>query len=120
MGEEVTDMYATLDDPQEYLIHDVRFHRLIGQASGNPVLAALMESITGALYDDRRHFVELASDRRSAADMHREIFRAISSRDAATAREKMVRHLSLAEQAQKNEKPKTSRTRRPSPRSLSR
>jgi GntR family transcriptional repressor for pyruvate dehydrogenase complex len=109
MGEEVTDMYATLDDPQEYLIHDVRFHRLIAQASGNPVLAALMESITGALYDNRRPNVELASDRRSAANMHREIFRAVSARDASTARETMVRHLTLAEQSQKKEKPRTTR-----------
>ncbi len=114
MGEEVTDMYATLNNPQEYLIHDVRFHRLIGQASGNPVLAALMESITGALYDDRRHSVEFASDRRAAADMHREIFRAICSRDPSGARDKMVRHLTLAEQAQKDEKARV-KTKRPRP-----
>src|SRR5216684_7576215 len=29
MAEEVTEMYATLDDPQQYLIHDIRFHRAV-------------------------------------------------------------------------------------------
>src|SRR5947208_6095401 len=42
MAEEVTEMYATLDDPQEYLVHDIRFHRAIAAASDNQILAALM------------------------------------------------------------------------------
>lgn len=104
MAEEITDMFATLDDPQEYLIHDVRFHRLVAQASGNPILGALMESITGALYDERRHHVELASDRRGSAEMHREILAALRGRDGAGARCMMEQHLQLAELAQRNEK----------------
>jgi GntR family transcriptional repressor for pyruvate dehydrogenase complex len=104
MAEELTDMFATLDDPQEYLIHDVRFHRLVAQASGNPILGALMESITGALYDERRHHVQLASDRRASAEMHREILRALRARDAAVARCTMEQHLQLAEAAQQKEK----------------
>jgi GntR family transcriptional repressor for pyruvate dehydrogenase complex len=107
MGEEITDLYATIGDAHAFLIHDVRFHRLIAQASGNPVLAALMESITGALYDDRQSNVELASNRRTAADMHREIFRAICSRDPVRARERMECHLKQAEEAQREEKPRT-------------
>jgi GntR family transcriptional regulator, transcriptional repressor for pyruvate dehydrogenase complex len=107
MGEEITDLYATIDDPHAFLIHDVRFHRVIAQASGNPVLAALMESITGVLYDDRLSNVELASNRRSAADMHREIFRAVCSRDPLRARERMECHLKQAEEAQREEKPGT-------------
>ena len=54
LAEEVAEMYASLDDPQEYLIHDVRFHRTIARAAGNPILAALMETITANLYDTRR------------------------------------------------------------------
>ena len=51
-------MYAALDDPQEYLIHDVRFHRTIARAAGNPILGALMETITANLYDDRSKTVQ--------------------------------------------------------------
>src|SRR5271170_419671 len=103
MAEEVAEMYATIDDPAEYLIHDVRFHRTIAQASGNPILAALMETITTALYDERRKQVERSRDLKESAEMHREIYRAIRGRDPVEARTVMERHLQLAKSAQEVE-----------------
>ena len=100
LSEEVAEMYATVDNPMDYLIHDVRFHRVIAQASGNPILAALMETITSALYDERRKTVEHSRDLKESADMHREIYRAIRSRNAAEARSVMRRHLAMAQSAQ--------------------
>jgi len=103
MAEEVTEMYATFDDPQEYLIHDVRFHRAIAEAAGNPILAVLMETVVSAMYDDRRRTVEQSSDLRQSAEMHRTIYRAIRARDAVSARKAMEQHLHLAESAQVRE-----------------
>jgi GntR family transcriptional repressor for pyruvate dehydrogenase complex len=103
MAEEVTEMYATFDDPQEYLIHDVRFHRAIAEAAGNPILAVLMETVVSAMYDDRRRTVERSSDLRQSAEMHRTIYRAIRARDAVEARKAMEQHLRLAESAQVSE-----------------
>src|ERR1700728_840344 len=100
MSEEVAEMYATVDNPIEYLIHAVRFHRVIAQASGNPILAALMETITSALYDERRKTAERSRDLKESADLHREIYRAIRSRNAAEARAVMERHLTMAQSAQ--------------------
>jgi GntR family transcriptional repressor for pyruvate dehydrogenase complex len=100
LSEEVTEMYATVGNPMEYLIHDVRFHRVIAQASGNPILAALMETITSALYDERRKTAERSRDLKESADLHREIYRAIRSRNAAEARAVMERHLTMAQSAQ--------------------
>jgi GntR family transcriptional repressor for pyruvate dehydrogenase complex len=90
-------MYATIDDPAEYLIHDVRFHRTIAQASGNPILAALMETVSTALYEDRRKTAERAKDRKSSLDAHREIYRAIRTANPVEARKAMERHLQSAE-----------------------
>lgn len=103
LAEEVAEMYATVNDPEEYLIHDVRFHRTIAQASGNPILAALMETITTALYDDRRKTVELSRNLKDSADTHREIYRAIRAKNSAEARRVMERHLELAKTAQDSE-----------------
>jgi len=103
MSEEVTEMYATFDDPQEYLIHDVRFHRAIAEAAGNPILTVLMETVVSAMYDDRRRSVEQSSDLRQSADMHRTIYRAIRARDAVASRKAMEQHLRLAESAQTSE-----------------
>jgi GntR family transcriptional repressor for pyruvate dehydrogenase complex len=103
MAEEVAEMYATFDDPQEYLIHDVRFHRAIAAAAGNPILAVLMETVVSAIYDDRRRTVEQSSDLRQSAEMHRAIYRAIRAKDAPAARKAMEQHLRLAESAQVSE-----------------
>lgn len=100
LAEEVAELYATVDDPAEYLIHDIRFHRTIAQASGNPILAALMETITASLYDRRRKTVEHAKDLKGSADMHRDIYRAIRAKDPVAARKTMERHLQLAQKAQ--------------------
>jgi GntR family transcriptional regulator, transcriptional repressor for pyruvate dehydrogenase complex len=105
LAEEVAEMYATVDEPEEYLIHDIRFHRTIAQASGNPILAALMETITSALYEERRKTVELSRNLKDSADTHREIYRAIRARKSAEARTIMERHLELAKNAQDSERP---------------
>jgi GntR family transcriptional regulator, transcriptional repressor for pyruvate dehydrogenase complex len=110
LAEEVTEMYASLDDPQEFLIHDVRFHRTVARASGNPILGALMETITANLYEYRRKTVANAVDLKEAAEMHREIYRAIRSHNPAKARQTMEQHLNLARAAQATEtatEPKT-------------
>jgi len=100
LAEEVTEMYAALDDPHEYLIHDVRFHRTIARASGNPILAALMETISANLYDNRRLTVEHSQDLKQSAEMHREIYRAIRSHNPPQAKLSMEQHLNLARMAQ--------------------
>jgi len=104
LSEEVAEMFASIGNPAEYLIHDVLFHRIISQASDNPILAALMETITSALYEDRRRTVERSIDLRESAEMHREIYRAIRARKPSEARELMNRHLRLAEAAQGSER----------------
>lgn len=103
LAEEVTEMYAALNDPQEYLIHDVRFHRTVARASGNPILGALMETITANLYQNRSQTVENSQDLKQAAEMHREIYNAIRSRNVQAARQTMEQHLSLARDAQASE-----------------
>lgn len=105
MAEEVAEMFASLSAPAEYLVHDVLFHRIIAQASGNPILAAIMETVTSSMYDDRRKTVERARDLRESAELHREIYRAIRSRNPEEARRLMENHLRMAEAAQGVEQP---------------
>jgi GntR family transcriptional regulator, transcriptional repressor for pyruvate dehydrogenase complex len=103
MAEEVAMMYATCDDPAEYLIHDALFHRAIARASGNPILAALMETVVTALYDARRGSVENAVNLKESAEAHREIYRAIRQRNAPQAKKLMQQHLKRAQAAQLSE-----------------
>ena len=98
LGEEITDMYAAIDNPKAYLIHDVRFHRIIGEASGNPVLNALMETISASVYDTRRLTVSGTRNLKETTEMHREIYRAVRARQADEARRLMELHLRKAEE----------------------
>lgn len=105
LAEEVAEMLAAVDRPADYLIHDLSFHRLIAQASGNPILAAMIETIASALYDSRRKTVEHSTDIRESAEMHRKIYRAIRARDSKAAHHLMERHLRMAQAAQGLERP---------------
>ncbi|MEI9968392.1 MAG: FCD domain-containing protein [Terracidiphilus sp.] len=105
LAEEVADMFASMSTPAEYLIHDLMFHRIVSQASGNPILAAIIETITSALYDTRRKTVERSTDMRESAEMHREIYRAIRARKPKEAHNLMEQHLRMAQIAQGMERP---------------
>jgi len=105
LAEEVADMFASMSSPAEYLIHDLMFHRIVSQASGNPILAAIIETITSALYDTRRKTVERSTDMRESAEMHREIYRAIRARNPKEAHNLMEQHLRMAQIAQGMERP---------------
>jgi GntR family transcriptional repressor for pyruvate dehydrogenase complex len=105
LAEEVAEIFASVDSPNDYLIHDVLFHRIISQASGNPIMAAIMETITSSMYDKRRRTVERSIDLRESAEMHRKIYRAVRSRKPLEARKLMEQHLRMAQTAQDQERP---------------
>ena len=95
MQEELKGMAAALDDPPKYLMHDVAFHRQIAEASKNPILGALVEMVGATFYRQRRRTVARALDLRASL----QIYKAIASRDAATARDAMNDHLQRAQRA---------------------
>jgi GntR family transcriptional regulator, transcriptional repressor for pyruvate dehydrogenase complex len=103
MSEEVAGMFATLTEPQKFLIHDVRFHRAIAAAADNPVLLALVEMISSLVYEQRSLTVERAHDLKESAEMHRRIYQAIRDKDPQRARQEMTVHLDLARSAQASE-----------------
>jgi GntR family transcriptional repressor for pyruvate dehydrogenase complex len=103
IAEEVTSMFASLEEPQTFLVHDIRFHRALAAAAGNPILAAVVEMVSGIFYETRRQNVDRATDLREAAEMHRRIYNAVRMHDPALARSVMNEHLTLSERAQVNE-----------------
>jgi GntR family transcriptional regulator, transcriptional repressor for pyruvate dehydrogenase complex len=103
MSEEIAEMFATLDDPEQFLVHDMRFHQTVAAASGNRILTSLMNMVATILFDVRRKTVKRAKDLKESAEMHRAIYREIRKRDAEAASEAMRDHLMLAQRAQASE-----------------
>jgi GntR family transcriptional regulator, transcriptional repressor for pyruvate dehydrogenase complex len=95
LSEEVSDMFASMNDPQAFLVHDIRFHRVIAAASGNPIVASLVEMVSSLFYDTRRATASRAteSNMQDAAEMHRQIYKAIRGRKPDRARTLMNEHL---------------------------
>src|SRR5262252_10847166 len=105
MAEEMAGMYASLEEPEQYLVHDMRFHQMVAAASGNRILTALMNMVATTLFDVRRKTVSRAHDLKESAEMHRQVYRAIRDRDTDAARRAMEDHLLLAQKAQESEGP---------------
>lgn len=103
MSEEIAGMYASLDDPEQFLIHDMRFHQTVAASSGNRILTSLMNMVATILFDVRRKTVKRARDLKESAAMHRQVYRAIRERNVEAASNAMRDHLVLAQKAQESE-----------------
>ena len=105
LADEVAGLFASLDDPGVFLVHDINFHRGVAAASGNPIVASLVEMVSALYYERRRDTAARASDRdlRDAAEAHRRIYQAIRARDAEAARRAMHDHLVQASDYQSRE-----------------
>lgn len=73
---------------------DMAFHKLIATASGNPVLAALIEALSSRTVRGRmwRAISDENADAATALE-HRAILRALAERDPAAAQIRMANHL---------------------------
>lgn len=67
MAEEITGMYASLSGPEQYLVHDMKFHQTVAAASNNRILTSLMNMIATILFDTRGKTVHRALDLKQSA-----------------------------------------------------
>jgi GntR family transcriptional regulator, transcriptional repressor for pyruvate dehydrogenase complex len=99
LADEIAEMYASLGDPQEYLVHDIRFHRAVAEASNNPTLATLVEMVSAVMYERRRETIERAHDFSESLELHQQVYRAIRARQPEEARSAMREHIIRAQRA---------------------
>ncbi len=94
---------------EDFCSSDVRFHRAIAEATGNPVLAFQMAGAIEAMLPLMNMLTYRMRDRTRMADLHDNLIAALSDRDAPSAKalmDDLARYtLDLAE---KRRKPRTS------------
>lgn len=105
LADEVAGLFANRDNPRQFLVHDINFHRAVADAAKNPIVGALVGMVSALYYERRKAGVERASDSdlRDAAEAHRRIYQAIRARDAEGARRAMSAHLLQASRYQAQE-----------------
>jgi GntR family transcriptional regulator, transcriptional repressor for pyruvate dehydrogenase complex len=99
LADEIAEMYANLNNPQQYLVHDICFHRAVAAASNNPTLVTLVEMVSAVMYERRRETIERAHDFSESLELHQQVYRAIRSRQPEEARAAMREHIIRAQQA---------------------
>ena len=99
LADEIAEMYANLNDPQQYLVHDICFHRAVAAASNNPTLVTLVEMVSAVMYERRRETIERAHDFSESLELHQQVYRAIRARQPEEARAAMREHIIRAQQA---------------------
>jgi GntR family transcriptional repressor for pyruvate dehydrogenase complex len=97
--EEILDRSTPDSAVEELVRNDVEFHRAIGTASGNPVLASLIESLSGPTQRARvwRGITQEGALVRTLAE-HRSIFDAIRAHDPDLARTWATVHIAGVEE----------------------
>src|SRR5215204_5767927 len=103
LAEEIAGMYASVERPEQYLVHDMQFHQTVAAASGNRILTALMNMVASILFEYRSKTVKRATDLKDSAEQHHNIYRAIREHDQEAARQAMRFHLVATQLAQRLE-----------------
>jgi DNA-binding FadR family transcriptional regulator len=92
---------STIDDPR-ITSYDLAFHSIVGQASGNRLLAALIASVHDATHP--AEYLDITPEvGRRTVKQHMAIVEVIDARDAAGAAEAMEAHLNYVLQYSTNE-----------------
>jgi len=100
IADEVSNLFAAIDDKDIFLVHDMNFHRAVAAASDNPIVAALVEMVSTLFFERRKQTAKRATavNLRDAAQMHRLIYQAIRAHDSEAASAAMDKHLFVSGQ----------------------
>jgi GntR family transcriptional regulator, transcriptional repressor for pyruvate dehydrogenase complex len=96
--QEVVDSSSPDSSPEDLLALDIEFHRLVGVASGNSVLASLIEGLSGPTNRARiwRGRTQTGAHERTVQE-HQAILDALASREPDLAHAAMVAHVAGVE-----------------------
>ncbi|GAB4244235.1 MAG: hypothetical protein Kow00129_03690 [Thermoleophilia bacterium] len=101
LEQDVRNMEIALDQGRPVDEVDAAFHLHVAEASGNPLLARIMNGIFAvldqAVEPGRREMVRDHPKQRAFVEQHREILQGIREGDPERARQAMYVHLSLVE-----------------------
>jgi len=89
---------------EQQVAADLRFHRVLAVATGNPVFVVLLDTLAGLLKASRVHTIGTFGAH-AAIEGHRDILRALRQRDPKAARDAMLRHLGWNERQIREGKP---------------
>ncbi len=83
-----------VSDPVRFTLENVRFHRLISEATGNAVIIAVSAALSDLFFKETVNVNYSESALRATVRAHTRIVKALSERDSEVARAAMMKHVS--------------------------
>jgi GntR family transcriptional regulator, transcriptional repressor for pyruvate dehydrogenase complex len=83
-----------VNDPAKFSLENVRFHRLISEATGNAVIVAVSAALSELFFNETVNINYSESALRATVRAHTRIVRALTEGDAEAARAAMMKHVS--------------------------
>ncbi len=93
MKEAVDTMDTALEDAERFVEADLDFHLALAEATQNPLIPLLMDSIIDLLREERKRTGLVEGGLQRGQAHHKRILKAIMQRDARAARRSMQDHL---------------------------
>ncbi len=93
LREAVAAMDAAIGDEAAYIEADLDFHLALAEATDNPLIPTLIDSIVGLLREQRARIFHVPGGAHRGQFHHKQILSAIERHDADAAREAMRAHL---------------------------
>ncbi len=93
LGRVVATMDAALHDADTFIQADLDFHRALAEATGNPLVLALIDSIVDLLREQRTRIFFVAGGATRGQIHHKAILKAVTRGNAAAARRAMRAHM---------------------------
>lgn len=81
----------------EMSINEIKFHRVIAQSTGNPILILILDFVENLLEDFKKVLKPDLAFSKSVLDAHDKIYQAICDQDPQKASDEMLRHVTEVE-----------------------
>lgn len=89
----IQEMRAEVDNPAKFVAADIRFHNILAEMSGNPILHAVSEALLQWLFEFHSELVRFPGREEVTLADHEEIYERVAEHDVEGAERAMIDHL---------------------------
>ena len=99
LGNIIQRMKKIVNDPKEFALENVNFHITVAEASKNPILPILFNSVYDLFMKEQQVVAKLLNLKNESIKYHTNIWNAIKNRDVGKAIKEMEKHLNYVQKA---------------------
>jgi DNA-binding FadR family transcriptional regulator len=89
----LVEMQAEVSNPARFVAADIRFHNVLAEMSGNPIIHAVSEAMLQWLFEFHHELVRFPGHEDVTLADHQEIYERVAERDPDGAERAMINHL---------------------------